>query len=134
MDRLSWCKQLGKKYGNIVFVTLWMIWCARNDLIFNNHRESTYTSGAKIHTLVKASADAFMLPAETPRIVLSHRRVKWSRPAEGFVCLNVVGSMLGSNNTAGYGGLLRNRDGDFIWGFYGVAAFPNFLLAEIMTI
>lgn len=134
MDRLSWCKQLGKKYGNIVFVTLWVIWCARNDFIFNNNRESMYTSGAKIHTWVKASADAFMLPVETSPTVSNNRRVKWSRPAEDFVCLNVDGSLLGSNNTAGYGGLLRNRDGDFIWGFYGVAAVPNILLAETMAI
>jgi ribonuclease HI len=52
---------------------------------------------------------------------MSHRRIKWNRPAEGFVCLNVDGSLLGSSNSAGYGGLLRNRDGEFVWGFYILA-------------
>ncbi|MCH83724.1 hypothetical protein A2U01_0004550 [Trifolium medium] len=87
VDRLTWCKQLGKRYGNIVFVTLWIV-CS---------------------------------------LAVTHRRVTWSRPAEGFVCLNVDGSFLGSTNTAGYGGLLRSRDGEFIWGFYGAAAMQNIL-------
>ncbi|GAU48278.1 hypothetical protein TSUD_405240 [Trifolium subterraneum] len=65
---------------------------------------------------------------------MNHRRVKWSRPTEGFVCLNVDGSLLGSTNTAGYGGLLRNIDGEFIWGFYGDAAIQSILFAEIMAI
>ncbi|MCH93359.1 ribonuclease H protein, partial [Trifolium medium] len=38
------------------------------------------------------------------------------------------------NNTAGYGGLLRESNGNFIWGFYGVAAQQNILFAEIMAI
>ncbi|GAU20984.1 hypothetical protein TSUD_201330 [Trifolium subterraneum] len=63
-----------------------------------------------------------------------HRRVKWSRAADGLVCLNVDGRLLCSNNTAGYGGLLRNRDGGFIWGFYGAATIQNILYAKIMAI
>jgi ribonuclease HI len=65
---------------------------------------------------------------------MSHRRIKWNRPAEGFVCLNVDGSLLGSSNSAGYGGLLRNRDGEFVWGFYGAAPLQNILFVEILAI
>jgi ribonuclease HI len=43
-------------------------------------------------------------------------------------------SLLGSTNTSGYGGLLRNNNGDFLLGFYGAAANPSILLAELMTI
>jgi ribonuclease HI len=53
---------------------------------------------------------------------------------EGTVCLNVDGSLLGAANTAGYGGLLRNNDGNFIWGFYGSTDVPSILLAEITAI
>ncbi|MCI10314.1 ribonuclease H protein [Trifolium medium] len=73
-----------------------------------------------------------MLALVSP-LTMTHRRVTWSRP-EGFVCLNVDGSLLGLNNTAGYGGLLRNIDGEFIWGFYGATAIQNILFAEIMAI
>jgi ribonuclease HI len=54
--------------------------------------------------------------------------VAWSRPDEG------TGSLLDSANTAGYGGLLRNNNGEFLWGFYGVAAIQSVLFAEIMAI
>ncbi|GAU48967.1 hypothetical protein TSUD_188140 [Trifolium subterraneum] len=110
VDRMTWCKQFGRKHGNIILVTLWMAWCARNNFIFNNQRECTQTSVAKFFSLVNASADAFLLPEVVSPLAGNHRLVTWSRPVEGFVCLNVDGSLLGSSNTAGYGGLLRNRD------------------------
>ncbi|GAU37355.1 hypothetical protein TSUD_277290 [Trifolium subterraneum] len=72
---------------------------ARNNFIFNNHQENTHTS-----------AKAFSLPSVVSPLAGHQRRVRWSRPADGFVSLNVDRSLLGSNNTAGYGGLLRNRD------------------------
>jgi ribonuclease HI len=43
-------------------------------------------------------------------------------------------SLLGSTNTSGYGGLLRNNNGDFLLGFYGAAANPSILLAELMVV
>jgi hypothetical protein len=44
------------------------------------------------------------------------RLVTWFRPMAGTVCLNVDGSLLGTTNTTGYGGFLRNDNGDFILG------------------
>jgi hypothetical protein len=111
-----------------------MVWCVRNNFIFNNHQENTHTSVAKIHSLVNASGKAFSLPSVVSPLAGHQHSVRWFRPADEFVCLNVDGSFLGSNNTAGYDGLLRNRDGEFIWGFYGVAAIQNILYAEIMAI
>ncbi|GAU27562.1 hypothetical protein TSUD_29940 [Trifolium subterraneum] len=81
---------------------------------------------AKIHSLVHASSVAFIPSTGGLPLTVNRRRVTWTRSAEGFVCLNV--------DAAGYGGLLRNRVGDFIWRFYGVAATPNILFAEIMAI
>jgi ribonuclease HI len=60
--------------------------------------------------------------------------VSWSRPTEGAVSLNVDGSLLGSVHTAGFGGLIRNNAGEFLGGFYGTAAQPNILYAEIMAL
>ncbi|GAU31044.1 hypothetical protein TSUD_214800 [Trifolium subterraneum] len=50
------------------------------------------------------------------------RLVTWARPMEGTICLNVDGSLLGSLNSAGYGGLLRNHNNESI------------LFAEIMVV
>jgi hypothetical protein len=50
------------------------------------------------------------------------RLISWTRPAEGIVCLNVDGSMLGSGQAAGFGGLIRNSSGAFLKGFYGKAS------------
>ncbi|PNX57966.1 ribonuclease H [Trifolium pratense] len=62
------------------------------------------------------------------------RSVAWSRPTEGTFCLNVDGSFLGSTQTAGFGGLIRNNAGAFLGGFYGVASMPSILYAEIMAV
>ncbi|PNY12901.1 S-adenosylmethionine-dependent methyltransferase [Trifolium pratense] len=65
---------------------------------------------------------------------VSHQNlVTWSRPLEGTICLNVDGSLLGSSQSAGFGGLIRNNDGTFLGGFYGVASQPSILYAEIMA-
>jgi ribonuclease HI len=50
------------------------------------------------------------------------------------MCLNVDGSLLGATDSAGYGGLLRNNNGEFILGFYGAAATPSILFAELMAV
>jgi hypothetical protein len=133
-DRLAWCKTMGKQYGNITFIIIWYNWCARNDFVFNQYRESVDTSIAKIHSLVLACAAAFNKPNSLDQSNTSQRRVSWSRPAAGIMCLNVDGSLLNETNKAGYGGLLRDNHGNFIWGYYGAVMMPNILFAEIMAI
>jgi ribonuclease HI len=75
--------------------------------------------------------DTHMLDTVRPANI---QHISWSRPAEGTVCLNVEGRLLGSVRTTSFGGLLRNNTGEFLGGFYGTAAEPNVLYAEIMAI
>jgi ribonuclease HI len=113
---------------------MWVIWCARNNLLFNGESESVSNNVAKIHSLMMFCGSAFdthLLDTGQPTNI---RHISWSRPAEGTVCLNVDGSRLGSVRTAGFGGLLHNNTGEFLGGFYGTAARPNVLYAEIMAI
>ncbi|MCI09046.1 ribonuclease H protein [Trifolium medium] len=60
--------------------------------------------------------------------------VAWSRSSEGTVCLNVDGSLLGSPQSTGFGRLVRNSDGTFLGGFYGVATQASILYADIMAL
>jgi hypothetical protein len=133
IDNFTWYKTLGKKYGSVFFVTLWVVWCMRNKAVFENYIESTHDSGAKNFALLKSCDAAFSSPNRTVNPV-TPRLVTWSRPATGTMCLNVDGSLLGATNSAGYGGLLRNNNGEFLLGFYGAAATPSILFAELMAV
>ncbi|PNX71208.1 ribonuclease H [Trifolium pratense] len=60
--------------------------------------------------------------------VSSQNLVAWSRPSEGNVCLNVDGSLLGSPQSADFGGLIRNNDETFLGGFlWNVICFSDSL-------
>lgn len=49
------------------------------------------------------------------------RTIAWQRPKATSVVLNVDGSALTNPGKAGFGGLVRNSDGEFVFGFYGSA-------------
>jgi ribonuclease HI len=51
-----------------------------------------------------------------------------------MICLNVDGSLLGSLNSVGYGGLMRNHNIEFISRFYGTTSIKSILFAEIMVV
>ncbi|KAK2371646.1 hypothetical protein QL285_084568 [Trifolium repens] len=124
---------MGKKHETLFFVTLWVVWCMRNDAIFNNSNENIHTSVAKIFSLLKSCEVVFSPPPTTSNNSIIPRSVAWSRHVEGTVFLNVNGSLLGSTNTSGYGGQLRNNNGTFLLGFYVAATAPSILFAELMA-
>ncbi|KAJ1429100.1 Ribonuclease H-like superfamily [Sesbania bispinosa] len=66
-----------------------------------------------------------MTTATPPRLV---SRIP---PSEG-VALNSDGSSFGSPGNAGFGGLLRDVDGAWLFGFYGTIGLADCLLAELM--
>ncbi|GAU47359.1 hypothetical protein TSUD_403620 [Trifolium subterraneum] len=134
VDNFTWYKKQGMKHGRIFFIIMWVIWCARNEFIFDNHRQSVVTSVIKIDSLQQACAAAFGSTQTIATQSSNPRLVTWARPMEGTICLNVDGSLLGSLNSAGYGGLLRNHNGEFILGFYGTTSLKSILFAEIMAV
>jgi hypothetical protein len=50
------------------------------------------------------------------------------------VCLNVDGRLLGAQQTASFGGLIRNSAGVVIKGFYGVVSHESVLFVEIVAV
>jgi ribonuclease HI len=133
-DLFSWCRNACKSHGVIVLIVMWVVWCARNNFIFNGHRDSVHNSVAKVNALRSLCDVVFVAPLLDSAQSVMPRQVAWSRPEEGTICLNVDGSLLGSVNTAGFGGILRNNTGAFLGGFYGMARQANILYAEIMAV
>ncbi|KAK2418771.1 hypothetical protein QL285_040937 [Trifolium repens] len=133
-DLFNWCRRISVEYGIVVFIIMWVIWCARNNFLFNGRCDSVTDNVAKIlslRTFCDSAFDTHLLDAAHSSIP---RYVSWSRPAVWAICLNVDGSLLGSLQSAGFRGLLRNNTGTFLGGFYGEAMQPNVLYAEIMAI
>ena len=60
--------------------------------------------------------------------------VRWQWPQEGMVKLNVDGNSRGNPGYAGFGGLLRNDNGQWIFGFHGSVGISDNLLPELMVI
>ncbi|PNX69427.1 hypothetical protein L195_g056709 [Trifolium pratense] len=81
--------------------------------------KSVITSVIKIDSLRQACSAAFGSTQTAETLASIPHFVTWARPMEGTICLNVDGSLLDSLNSAGYGGLLRNHNGEFMSGFYG---------------
>jgi ribonuclease HI len=113
---------------------MWVIWCSINDFIFNNNKVMVHVSVAKVLALTSCCSAAFETNSLGSNQAVDQQLVSWSCPHEGTVCLNVDGSMLGSLQTAGFGGLIRNNFGAFLKGFYGTASHPSVLYAEIIAI
>ncbi|KAK2392667.1 hypothetical protein QL285_066003 [Trifolium repens] len=133
-ELFGWCRKILLSHGKTSFVIMWVIWCARNDVIFNNKRTRVQESVTKIQSLLSDCAAAFGTEGAASSHSTSERLVTWSRPREGTVCLNVDGSLLGTAQTAGFGGLIRDTAGTFIKGFYGSAAHASVLFAEIIAV
>ncbi|KAK2405280.1 LEAF RUST 10 DISEASE-RESISTANCE LOCUS RECEPTOR-LIKE PROTEIN KINASE 2.5 [Trifolium repens] len=113
---------------------MWVVWCARNQLLFNGLRDSVHESVTKINSLRIFCDSAFNSHLLDSTRTTNIRAVSWLRPSEGSISLNVDGSLLRSVHTAGFGGLMRNNAGEFLGGFYGSAVQPNILYAEILAI
>jgi ribonuclease HI len=134
LDLFQWCRQLDLSHGNIIFIVMWVVWCARNEFIFNNIKTAVSISVAKVQSLVSFCSNAFDTKSLDSNRPSDQQLVSWSCPREDTVCLNVDGSMIGSLQSAGFGGLLRNNFGNFIKGFFGTASQQSVLYVEVMAI
>lgn len=58
--------------------------------------------------------------------------IAWTKPLEGEVVLNVDvdGSAITNPGVAGFGGLVRNSAGDFLFGFHGNVGWSHIAHAD----
>ncbi|RYR17285.1 hypothetical protein Ahy_B03g062048 isoform A [Arachis hypogaea] len=94
------------------------IWYLRNKLVFNG--ESVIVTSAA--NQIRARSEEF------DRVIRSNLKlrnpqnsgsspIRWSRPKEGCIKVNVDGSWFSHNNNAACGGVFRDSEGRFVKGF-----------------
>ncbi|MCI15795.1 ribonuclease H protein, partial [Trifolium medium] len=60
--------------------------------------------------------------------------VRWKAHGGIGMILNVDGSSIGNLGVSGFGGLIRNSDGEWVHGFAGNIGFSNILHAELLAV
>lgn len=101
--------------ANTIFLyTVWAIWKARNNLIFNKQRSpATITAKTALTNAMEfKSATSNWQFAASPR---PSAPATWIPPPDGFFKLNSDGSV--QRNSAAAGGLIRDQRGDWVSGF-----------------
>lgn len=132
MNVKSWLKQGATGRNDKLFIaTVWWSWKARNAKCFNNEEIPSHRlllSILNLHATLKACFDKDNNNSQAVR------QISWfQQDRKGFI-LNVDGSSLGNPGPAGFGGLARNPDGGWIFGFSGHIGHSDVLKAELLGI
>ncbi|KAJ1428203.1 Ribonuclease H-like superfamily [Sesbania bispinosa] len=111
--------------------SLWWLWKWRNNIVFENHpwtidsvvRNILVMKDEMIHSVVGDRNDAQIFST-----------LWWQPPPVGYTKLNLDGSYNHSNNIMGSGGVMRDANGTWLWGFSGCHEPGNALLLELLAI
>lgn len=130
-DVLRWLTQGATGPADISFIAgVWWAWKYRNAKYFNDENipfPRLLLSALNLAETFKACFKKDHLP---PELI---RQITWYEREREGVILNVDGSSLGNPGPAGFGGLARNPDGGWIFGFTGHIGFSE-VLAELLGI
>jgi len=112
---------------------IWNIWCTSNKLVFEGTQSTITSVVASIFSQFHISHCAFR-SLKSPSSAQTSREVCWQHDDKYTLALNVDGSALTNPSQACYGGIVRNSDEKFQFGFYGSAGLSNIIHAEIQTL
>lgn len=130
-DYGNWMQGFASQDRGIVFiVTCWVIWRARNQYVFEDIQWSIWTILNKIRTHHEAIMSAYGSSSFSRPV----RQVQWCPPSGNAVKLNVDGSCIGNPGRSGYGGLLRNANGEWLLGFSGFCGVTTNTTSELFAI
>lgn len=118
---------------NTLFCTaLWQIWKDRNRKSFDNIELNPEVSSNLICSYAKEIVGAFknpLIPGPNP-----NRLTPWCPPIADNLKLNTDGCWYDRNRNAGFGGLVRNDQGEWQIGYYGKMLTSSSLETEIWSI
>ncbi|CAN1799557.1 Putative ribonuclease H protein At1g65750 [Linum perenne] len=127
--RLAWSIQFG--------VTAWIIWKARNNLVFEDIKDSVEATANKCRywiNLILTSWKTNQLGQEAPGLARQALLVVWWPRDEGWSILNTDGSRYHNNRSTAIGGVLRDRDGRFARAFCANIGDCSITKAELRAI
>lgn len=110
-------QDLIKMHGILLAIILWVQWITRNKLVFEHRVVPLSSQMMQVWSLFKDINNAYGIPLDNMGAGRAPLDVSWQRPNPGGVVLNVDGSTLSNPGKTGFGGLVRNEDGEFLMGF-----------------
>lgn len=118
---------------NILFgITLWQIWKDRNRKSFDNLEWIPEISFKNICSYASEIVEAFNSPLVTDPP--PNRLILWFPPTAGSLKLNTDGCWYESTRKAGFGGLFRDAQGEWVLGYHGRMVANSSLETEIWAI
>lgn len=108
------------KWNLIFAITLDRLWWARNELVFKQITPSSACTTTRIKHLVDEVQNSDRLLNGLCRKVshqLLNSNINWEVPVLGYAKLNCDGAVRSFNEKAACGGVLRDDNGAFLWGF-----------------
>jgi hypothetical protein len=119
-----------EKNGQLFLISCWYIWKARNEELFSD----TSWEDWKVLNLINTHHDATIRSFGSVHNHREARLVSWKPPSGAAVKLNVDGSSLGNPGRSGFGGLIRDTNGNWLLGFSGSCGITTNINAELQAI
>lgn len=123
-------------HGILSAIFMWVVWITRNQMVFEQNHVPLSSQLMQVlslfHHINKAYGNRHVSTAAA--IGNLPLQVSWIKPEDGWVVLKVDGSALSNPGKSGFGGLVRNADGEFLRGYYGSAGFTHIGHAEILAL
>jgi ribonuclease HI len=134
--RVKWLEEfllsLSKECCDKVLMILWRIWFVRNEITHNKPMPAVEgsrrficsymtsllnVSSSTMEEIVKGKKpfNPVMVNDQQNKVIDDLSYVRWERPPEGYLKLNVDGSFMESDGTAGVGMILRAHDGTIVF-------------------
>lgn len=131
-DAHIWLKQGATGPKDKLFIAcVWWSWRARNAKCFNDETILFPRLLLSVLNLSETLNVCFNSEISKPQDV---RQISWLQLNREETILNVDGSSLGNPGPAGFGGLARNPDGGWLFGFSGHIGISDVLKAELLGI
>jgi len=130
-DYYEWIKLFAyEKDGQLFLISCWVIWRTRNEELFSDTLWANWKVLNLIYTQHEATIRCF-------GSVNTHKEpclVAWKPPVGAAVKLNVDGSSLGNPGHYGFRGLIRDTNGNWLFGFFGSCGITTNMNAELQAI
>ncbi|KAK8514667.1 hypothetical protein V6N12_057564 [Hibiscus sabdariffa] len=126
---------VGLPWPLIFSAFVWQMWKRRNDIVFNNDRQSDHSYCARIIAWARSFHGSISAPSAARDTAPSFaNQVSWKAPEQGWVCLNVDGAVSLQSGFGAIGGLARDSLGDWLVGFSKPVGHSDALQTELWAI